>query len=89
MRISSRAVLFGVLAAMLVVSHNLDAAAQITAATISATIKDETGGVLRGVDVVVKNVYTGLTRAAVACRRDFPAALRHRPIARWSRLPRR
>ena len=35
--------------------------AQITSATISGTIKDETGGVLPGVDVVVKNVDTGLT----------------------------
>jgi carboxypeptidase family protein/TonB-dependent receptor-like protein len=37
--------------------------AQITSATISGTIKDETGGVLPGVDVVVKNVDTGLTRS--------------------------
>src|SRR2546425_4612979 len=41
------------------------AVAQITSATISGTIKDETGGVLPGVDVVVRNVDTGLTRSAV------------------------
>jgi hypothetical protein len=39
--------------------------AQITAATISGTIKDQTGGVLPGVDVVAKNVDTGLSRSAV------------------------
>ena len=39
--------------------------AQITAATISGTVKDETGGVLPGVDVVVTNVDTGLIRASV------------------------
>lgn len=39
--------------------------AQITAATLSGTFKDQTGAVLPGVDVVVKNVETGLTRTAV------------------------
>jgi carboxypeptidase family protein/TonB-dependent receptor-like protein len=39
--------------------------AQITSATISGTIKDETGGVLPGVDVVVTNTDTGLTRSTV------------------------
>jgi hypothetical protein len=39
--------------------------AQITSATVSGTIKDETGGVLPGVDVVITNVGTGLTRSAV------------------------
>src|SRR5262249_40310114 len=41
------------------------ALAQITAATISGTIKDQTGAVLPGVDVTVKNVDTGLNRSAV------------------------
>src|SRR5262245_29755790 len=41
------------------------AAAQITSATLSGTIKDETGGVLPGVDVVIRNVDTGLTRNSV------------------------
>src|SRR2546426_680623 len=41
------------------------AVAQITSATISGTIKDETGGVLPGVDVVIRNVETGLTRSVV------------------------
>jgi hypothetical protein len=39
--------------------------AQITSATISGTIKDQTGAVLPGVDVVVKNVDTGLSRSAL------------------------
>ena len=42
------------------------AVAQITTATISGTIKDETGGVLPGVDIVVTNVETGLTRNTVS-----------------------
>ena len=37
--------------------------AQITAATVSGTIKDQTGAVLRGVEVAVKNADTGLTRS--------------------------
>src|SRR5215510_1681508 len=39
--------------------------AQITSATISGTVKDQTQAVLPGVDVVVKNVDTGLTRSVV------------------------
>jgi hypothetical protein len=39
--------------------------AQITSATISGTVKDQTQAVLPGVDIVVKNVDTGLTRSAV------------------------
>jgi hypothetical protein len=39
--------------------------AQITFATISGTIKDETGGVLPGVDVVVSNLDTGLSRTSI------------------------
>jgi hypothetical protein len=49
---------------LLLVTASL-AAAQITSATISGTIKDETGGVLPGVDVVVTNLDTGLTRSVV------------------------
>jgi hypothetical protein len=41
------------------------ASAQITAATVSGVVADETGGVLRGVDVALKNVETGLTRSVV------------------------
>ncbi len=44
---------------------------QITAATISGTIKDETGGVLPGVDVIVKSVDTGQTRATVTNETGF------------------
>jgi hypothetical protein len=39
--------------------------AQITSATISGTVKDQTQAVLPGVEVVVKNVDTGLTRSAL------------------------
>ncbi|HKF66906.1 MAG TPA: carboxypeptidase regulatory-like domain-containing protein, partial [Vicinamibacterales bacterium] len=45
-----------------VASH---AAAQTTSATISGTIKDETGGVLPGVEMTIKNLETGLTRSTV------------------------
>lgn len=41
------------------------ATAQITSATISGTIKDETGGVLPGVDLAVSNLDTGVIRNAV------------------------
>lgn len=41
------------------------ASAQITAATVSGVVADETGGVLPGVDVTLKNVETGLTRSVV------------------------
>jgi len=42
------------------------ALAQITAATISGTIKDDTGGILPGADIVVKNLDTGISRSAVS-----------------------
>src|SRR6266446_6258480 len=57
-----------VLAVALLATTASLAVAQITSATISGTIKDETGGVLPGVDVVVKNVDTGLTRCKYAAR---------------------
>ena len=41
------------------------ASAQITSATLSGIVKDQTGAVLPGVDVTVKNLETGLTRSAV------------------------
>ena len=41
------------------------ASAQITAATVSGLVADETGGVLPGVGVTLKNVETGLTRSVV------------------------
>src|SRR5258708_18524101 len=52
-----------VLAVALLATTASFAVAQITSATISGTIKDETGGVLPGVDVVVSNLDTGLTRS--------------------------
>src|ERR1700704_1356877 len=39
--------------------------AQITSATISGTVRDQTQAVLPGVDVVVRNIDTGLSRSAV------------------------
>src|SRR5258706_12030170 len=53
------------LAVVLLAATTSLAVAQITSATLSGTIKDETGGVLPGVDVTVKNLDTGLTRSAV------------------------
>lgn len=41
------------------------ASAQITAATVSGVVADETGGVLPGVDITLKNVETGFLRSAV------------------------
>ena len=41
------------------------ASAQITAAKVSGVVIDETGGVLPGVDVTLKNIETGLTRSVV------------------------
>ena len=52
-------------ASVLILSSALNASAQITSATISGTIKDQTNLVLPGVEVVVRNVDTGLTRSAV------------------------
>jgi hypothetical protein len=52
-------------AAMLLAIHVPVASAQITAATVSGVVADETGGVLPGVDVMLKNVETGLTRSVV------------------------
>jgi hypothetical protein len=55
-----------VLALVLLATTTSPALAQITSATISGTIKDETGGVLPGVDVVITNLETGLTRTGVS-----------------------
>ena len=54
-----------ILGVVLLIATASLAVAQITSATISGTIKDETGGVLPGVDVVVNNLDTGLTRSVV------------------------
>ena len=40
--------------------------AQITAATITGTIKDDTGGILPGADVVARNSDTGIARSTVS-----------------------
>src|SRR5881409_499217 len=57
--------MFRVILAVVLLTPASHAAAQITSATISGTIKDETGGVLPGVDLVITNLDTGLTRSAV------------------------
>src|SRR5206468_1884291 len=49
--------------AILVLAAASTGFAQITAATVSGTIKDTTGGVLPGVEVVVKNLDTGVSRS--------------------------
>ena len=54
-----------VLVVVLLAATGSHAVAQITSATISGTIKDETGGVLPGVDVVIRNLDTGFTRSGV------------------------
>jgi Carboxypeptidase regulatory-like domain/TonB dependent receptor/TonB-dependent Receptor Plug Domain len=52
-------------ALLLLASAATSAFAQITSATISGTVKDQTEAVLPGVDIVVRNVDTGLTRSVV------------------------
>src|SRR5262245_4641832 len=55
----------GILVAFVVLATAPATFAQITSATISGTAKDQTQAVLPGVDIVLKNVDTGLTRVAV------------------------
>ena len=57
--------LFRVILAVVLLTPASPAFAQITSATISGTVRDETGGVLPGVDVVIRNLDTGLSRSAV------------------------
>ena len=57
--------MFRVILAVVLLTPASPAAAQITSATISGTVKDQTGGVLPGVDVVIKNLDTGLSRSGV------------------------
>jgi hypothetical protein len=57
--------LIGATVLFVMVADVPSAGAQITAATIAGIITDETGGVLPGVEVTVKNLETGLTRSAV------------------------
>ena len=59
------------LAVAFIFAFSLPGIAQITSATVSGTIKDQTGAVLPGVDVVVKNVDTGLTRSIVSDANGF------------------
>src|SRR5687767_1736704 len=54
-----------VLGVVILITTASFAIAQITSATLSGTIKDETSGVLPGVDVVARNLETGLTRNVV------------------------
>jgi len=57
--------MFRVILALVLLTPTWPAVAQITSATISGTVKDQTGGVLPGVDVVIKNLDTGLSRSVV------------------------
>ena len=54
-----------ILGVVLLVANASVVVAQITSATVSGTIKDETGGVLPGVNLVIANLDTGLTRSVV------------------------
>ncbi len=54
------------LALTIVATIPFDALAQITAATISGIVKDESGAILPGVTVEVKNLDTGLTRSVAS-----------------------
>jgi hypothetical protein len=49
------------------------AQAQITAATITGTIKDDTGGILPGADVVARNTATGACRPSSSPSLSRPA----------------
>ena len=53
------------LVALLVLAAAPGASAQITSATISGTVRDQTQAVLPGVDILVSNIGTGLSRSAV------------------------
>ena len=57
--------MFRVILAVVLLAPASPTAAQITSATISGTVRDETGGVLPGVDVVIRNLDTGLSRSVV------------------------
>src|SRR5262245_31326989 len=59
------------LAIAFIFAFSLPGIAMITSATVSGTIKDQTGAVLPGVDVVVKNLDTGLTRSVVSDGNGF------------------
>src|SRR4030095_6058390 len=52
-------------ASVLILASALNAFPQITSATISGAVRDQTNAVLPGVDVVVQNLDTGLTRSAI------------------------
>ncbi len=63
MGIASR--LIGATVLLITIGGVSRAGAQITAATVSGIVKDDTGAVLPGVAVTVKNLDTGLTRSAI------------------------
>src|SRR5438445_11824369 len=63
--LGQRAPLATIVVVLLAIAGAGTSYAQITAASISGTVKDQTGGVLPGVDVVAKNLDTGLTRSAI------------------------
>ena len=53
---------------------------------ISGSIKDETGGVLPGVDVVVRNIETGVTRSVVTDSNGYFARSEERRVGKECRL---
>src|SRR5262245_24811662 len=53
------------LVVLLAMIYGRTASAQITSATISGTVKDQSGGLLPGVEIAIKNLETGLTRVAI------------------------
>jgi len=64
-RLDPRAVARTLVFMLVILAAASSGVAQITSALISGTIKDATGGVLPGVDVVVKNLDTGVSRTAL------------------------
>lgn len=56
----------GAVVLLLAIGGVSPAVAQITAAAISGIVRDETGGVLPGVDLSVRNLDTGLIRSTVS-----------------------
>src|SRR2546428_787806 len=79
--------MFRVILAVVLLTPTSPAAAQITSATLSGTVKDQPGGVLPGVDVVIKNLDTGLSRSVVTdANGDF--TVRGRAAGRYERRAR-
>ena len=57
-----------VIALLLLLAMPAATFAQLTTGTIQGQVKDETGGVLPGVEVTITNIDTGVTRTPVPWR---------------------